>query len=111
MTGNAVLAKNAAVQRASATSGRGRTSKRSRGDQTARIDAPSAKRTTRRTRSITEESQPSALTEADIPRIVDAVKRGLSDFAAGTQGSDTRQTDEGEDDYDPIGECIVHYCW
>ena len=110
-TGNTVLAKNATGQHASTTRGRGRTSKRSHGDQTARTDPLPAKRTTRRTRSTTQESQPSALTETDIPRIVDAIKRGPSDFAAGTQGSDTCQTDKKEEDFDPIGECMVHYCW
>ena len=74
-TGNAVVAKNATRQHASTIRGRGCTSKRSCGNQTARTDAPPVKRTTRRTRSTTEESQPSALTGADIPRIVDAIKR------------------------------------
>ena len=111
-TGNVVLAKNAAGQHTSTTRGCRRTSKRSCGDQTAMTDAPPAKRTTRCTRSTTEESQPSALTEADILRIVDAIKKGLSDIVAGTQGSDTRQTDEEEEeDFNPIGECMVHYCW
>ena len=112
MTGNAVSAKNVAGQCASTTSGCGHTSKRSHRDQTARTDAPPAKRTTHRTRSTTEELQPSALMEADIPHIVDAVKRGLSDFTVGMQGSDIPQTDEvEEEDFDLIGECMVHYCW
>ena len=41
-----------------------------------------------------EESQPSALTEVDIPQIVDTVKKGLSDVVAGAQVSNTLPTDE-----------------
>ena len=106
--GNAILAKNAAGQCASTTHGHERTSKRSHIDQTAWIDAPPAERITRRTRSTTEESQHSALTEADIPCIVDTMKRGLSDFV---QVSDTLQTDEEKEDFDLIGKCMVRYCW
>ena len=109
--GNTILAENATRQHASTTRGGGRTSKRSHGDQTAQTDAPPAKRTTHHTRSTTEESQHSALMEADIPHIVNTVKRGLSDFTAGAQVSDILKTDEEEEDFNPIGECMVLYCW
>ena len=64
------------------------------------------KRTTHQTRLITEESQPSALKEADILQIVDAVKKGLSDFAAGTQISNTLPTHQ-EDEFDKNGEYYI----
>ena len=59
-------------------------------DQTVQFDVS----TTHYTRSSMEESQPSALTEVDIPQIIDAVKKGLSDFVAGAQVSNTLPTDE-----------------
>ena len=66
----------------------------SHGDQTVQFDVSPAIRTTNYTRSSMEESQPSALTEVDIPHIIDAVKKGLSDFVAGAQVSNTLPTDE-----------------
>ena len=76
-TGNVMLAENASGQSTSTTHGHGRTNKRSHGDQTIQTDAPPAKRTTHYTRSTTEESQHSALMEADIPYIIEAVKSRL----------------------------------
>ena len=109
-TRNVTLAGDAAGQRASTTRGRGRPDKRPHEGHTAPTNARPAKRTTRRTGTTTEESRPTALTEADIPRIVDAVKRGLSEFTVGLQVSDTLQTDKVED-FDPTGECMLHYYW
>ena len=57
-------------------------------------DIPLPKRITCRTSSTAEESQLSALMEADISQIVDAVKKGFSEFAASTQISDTLPTDQ-----------------
>ena len=69
----------------------GRASKRSHRDQTIWSDVPPAKWTTHCTRSATELIQPSALMEANTLRIVDTEKKGLSDFIAGTQVSNTLQ--------------------
>ena len=109
-TCNAKLARDAAGQRASTTRGHGRPGKRPRGGQTTPTDTPPAKRTARCAGTTTEESQPTALMEADIPHIVNAVKRGLSEFTVCSQVSDTPQTDE-EEDFDPTGECMLHYYW
>ena len=106
-TRNVTLAGDAVGQRASTTPGRGRPGKRSRGGKTVPTDAPAAKRTTCCTGTTTEESQLTALTEADIPRIVNAVKRGLSEFAVGSQVSDTLQTDK-EEDFNPTESQLSH---
>ena len=89
ITGNTILAKKPTWQHAATTHGCRRTSKRSRRDQIVQTNTPLTKRTTHRTRSTTKEYQLTALTEADILRIVDTMKRGLSGFTAGTQVSDT----------------------
>ena len=47
-----------------------------------------------------------ALMVADIPQIVDAVKKGLPEFLATTQISDTVPTDR-EDEFDFISECYI----
>ena len=110
MTFNAIAAGNTAGQRASTTQACGRTqvSKRTCKDQTVQTDVPPTKRTTQRTTSTTEKSQPLALTEADIPWIVNIVKKELSEFLASTQISDTLPTDqEQEDKFDFSGEYYI----
>ena len=87
-------------QAASTPRTRGRSEKRPRehSDQDSQTAAPPTKRTSlRRTRSATESSQTLPLTEADIPRIVDAVINGLQ---AGTQDNVATQSDD-DDDRDP----------
>ena len=47
--------------------------------------------------------------EADIPRIVDAVRKGLSQPSASTQISDALPTDqEQEEEFDFSGECYIN---
>ena len=70
----------------------------SHGDQTVWFDVSPAISTTHCTRSTTEESQPSTLTEVDILQIFDSVKKGLSDFVAGAQVSNTLPVDEEDCD-------------
>ena len=110
MTSNVISAVNTTGQCASTTQPRGHTqgSKRTRGGKTVQTDVPPAKRATQLTRSPTEESQPLALTEADIPWIVNAVKKGLSESSASTQINDTLPTDqEDKEDFDFSRECYI----
>ena len=105
-TSQAISVRNSTKQRALMTQvcGGTRGSKRTRGDH-----VPPAKRTTRRTSTPAEESQSPALTEADIPRIVDAVRKGLSQPSASTQISDALPTDqEQEEEFDFSGECYIN---
>ena len=105
-TSQAISVRNSTRQRAQTTQARGGTrgSKRTRGDH-----VPPAKRTTQRTSTPAEESQSLALTEADIPRIVDAVRKGLSQPSASTQISDALPTDqEQEEEFDFSGECYIN---
>ena len=105
VTSQVISVWNNTGQCALTTQARGGTrgSKRTRGDHVL-----PAKRTTRRTSTPAEESQSPALTEADIPRIVDAVKKGLSQPSSSTQISDTLPTDqEQEEEFDFSGECYI----
>ena len=104
-TSHVISVGNITRQRALMTQVRGGTrgSKRTCGDHIL-----PAKRTTWRTSLPAEESQSPALTEADIPRIVDVVKKGLSQPLASTQISDTLSTDqEQEEVFDFSGECYI----
>ena len=105
-TSQVISVRNSTGQCALTTQARGGTrgSKRTRGDH-----VPPAKRTTRRTSTPAEESQSPALTEADIPRIVDAVRKGLSQPSASIQISDALPTDqEQEEEFDFSGECYIN---
>ena len=88
------------------TRGRGTGSRRAREDydQNPPTDAPSPKRITRqRVSSTNAETQPPPLTEADIPRIVNAVLQGLP----GTTVPSTSWPDEEGDPEHFNYECVL----
>ena len=88
------------------TRGRGTGTRRAREDydQNPPTDAPSPKRITRQRASSTNaETQPPPLTEADIPRIVNAVLQGLP----GTTVPSTSRPDEEGDPEHFNGECVL----
>ena len=89
------------------TRGRGTGTRRAREDydQNPPTDAPSPKRITRQRASSTNaETQPPPLTEADIPRIVNAVLQGLPDTTA--PPSTSRPDEEGDPEHFN-GECVL----